>query len=125
MDDGSKLRIDKWLWFSRAVKTRSLAAKLVAEGHVRVNGERVLAASKTVRVQDVLTIALERQVLVWKITALGARRGPAPEAQMLYENLTPPPDKKDPADHVAVRDRGAGRPTKKERRDTEKWRDSE
>lgn len=121
-DHPDKLRIDKWLWFARAVKTRSLAAKLVEEGHVRLNSERVTAASKSVRPGDVLTIALERQVLVWKIIALGERRGPAPEAQALYENLTPPPEKKETAVPVAARDEGAGRPTKKERRDMEKWR---
>ncbi|MGL5737059.1 MAG: RNA-binding S4 domain-containing protein [Beijerinckiaceae bacterium] len=124
-DEGTKLRIDKWLWFSRAVKTRSLAAKLVEDGHVRVNSERVTAPSKSVRTGDVLTIALERQVLVWKILALGTRRGPAPEAQALYENLTPAPEKKETVAVRAERDDGAGRPTKKERRDMEKWRGGE
>lgn len=120
--DAGKLRIDKWLWFARAVKTRSLAAKLVEEGHVRVNSERVTVASKSVRAGDVLTIALDRQVLVWKIIALGTRRGPAPEAQALYENLTPKPEKKESVTLVAERDAGAGRPTKKDRRDMDKWR---
>lgn len=121
-DDAVKLRIDKWLWFARAVKTRSLAARLVEEGHVRVNGERVTQASKAVRPGDVLTITLERHVLIWKIVALGDRRGPAPEAQALYENLTPVIEKKEPVSIVAERDGGTGRPTKKERRETDKWR---
>lgn len=120
--DAEKLRIDKWLWFARAVKTRSLAAKLVEDGHVRVNSERVTTASKAVRPGDILTIALERHVLIWKILALGDRRGPAPEAQALYENLTPAIEKKETVPVVAERDDGTGRPTKKERRDMEKWR---
>lgn len=120
--DAGKLRIDKWLWFARAVKTRSLAAKLIEAGHVRINSERVDAPSKSVRAGDVLTIALERQVLIWKVVALGVRRGPAPEAQMLYENLTPATETEDAPRIVAEREAGSGRPTKKERREMEKWR---
>ena len=89
-DAGSqdRLRIDKWLWHARVVKTRSLAARLVADGHVRVNGARAEAAAKAIKAGDVLTIALERTVLVYRVKALGERRGPAPEAQGLYEDLS-------------------------------------
>ena len=89
-DAGSqdRLRIDKWLWHARVVKTRSLAARLVADGHVRVNGTRAEAPAKAVKPGDVLTIALERTVLVYRVKALGERRGPAPEAQGLYEDLS-------------------------------------
>ena len=73
------------------MKTRSLAAKLVAEGHVRVNGTRIETAAKPVKPGDVVTIALERQVRVLKVVDAGDRRGPAPEAQRLYEDLAPPP----------------------------------
>ena len=86
-----RLRLDKWLWHARVVKTRSLAARLVEGGHVRVNGVRAEAASKPVRPGDVLTIALERTVRVMKVIALGERRGPASEAQALYEDLSPRP----------------------------------
>ena len=84
-------RIDKWLWHARVVKTRSLAAKLVADGHVRLNGTRTLDPAKSVKPGDVLTVALERTVRVLKVIDLGARRGPASEAQTLYEDLSPEP----------------------------------
>ena len=73
------------------MKTRSLAAKLVTEGHVRVNGTRIETAAKPVKPGDVVTIALERQVRVLKVVDAGDRRGPAPEAQRLYEDLAPAP----------------------------------
>lgn len=81
-------RIDKWLWFARVVKSRSLAAKLVAEGHVRVNSVRVETPAKALRVGDILTVALERSVRVLKVLEPGARRGPFAEARSLYEELT-------------------------------------
>jgi ribosome-associated heat shock protein Hsp15 len=86
-----RLRIDKWLWHARVMKTRSLAAKLVADGHVRVNGTRTDTPAKAVKPGDVLTIALERTVRVYRVKALGERRGPATEAQALYEDLSPEP----------------------------------
>lgn len=79
------------MWRARVVKTRSLAAKLAQSGHVRLNGRRIDAAGRAVRVGDVLTIALDRSVLVLEIVDLGERRGPAVEAQMLYRN----PDARD------------------------------
>ena len=84
-------RIDKWLFFARIAKSRSLAQRMVADGRVRLNRDKVEAASATVRVEDVLTVALDRRVLVLKVLAPGARRGPAPEAQTLYEDLSAPP----------------------------------
>ncbi len=87
----ARQRLDKWLWFARVVKTRSLAARLVTEGHVRVNSIRIATAAKSVKPGDVVTVALERHVRVLKILASGERRGPAPEAQSLYEDLAPRP----------------------------------
>lgn len=113
----SKLRIDKWLWFARVAKTRSLAAKLVTSGAVRLNKDKVSAASQAVKLGDVLTIVRGNQVLVYKVEALGSRRGPASEAQLLYEDLSPKPVKSDePVLDVAP---GAGqpRPSKKDRRE--------
>ena len=89
--DPARQRLDKWLWFARVVKTRSLAARLVTEGHVRVNSVRIETAAKSVRPGDVVTVALERHVRVLKVLASGERRGPAPEAQRLYEDLAPRP----------------------------------
>jgi ribosome-associated heat shock protein Hsp15 len=80
-------RLDKWLWFARFAKTRTLAAKLVANGFVRVNGQRADSAAKALAVGDVVTIALARTTLVVRVKALGERRGPAPEARQLYADL--------------------------------------
>lgn len=80
-------RLDKWLWFARFAKTRSLAARLVAAGFVRVNGLRADSAAKAVAVGDVITIALARTTLVVRVVDLGERRGPAPEAKLLYSAL--------------------------------------
>jgi ribosome-associated heat shock protein Hsp15 len=86
MDQGRQ-RLDKWLWFARMTKSRSLAARLVEEGHVRLNGRRVEAPARAVAPGDVLTIALDRQVRVLKILAPGERRGPFVEACRLYQDL--------------------------------------
>ncbi|MFL5185370.1 RNA-binding S4 domain-containing protein [Microvirga sp. RSM25] len=81
-------RLDKWLWFARFAKTRTLAAKLVASGFVRLNGQRTDNAAKAVAVGDVITIALTRATLVVRVEGLGERRGPAPEARQLYLDLS-------------------------------------
>ncbi|RWK36752.1 RNA-binding S4 domain-containing protein [Mesorhizobium sp.] len=116
-------RIDKWLFFSRAVKSRSLAAKLVVAGRVRINRDKAAQASDLVRAGDVLTITLERRIFVWKVLGTGSRRGPAEEARLLYEDISPPPTPKGEAvvDALpALRDAGSGRPTKKQRRETDR-----
>jgi ribosome-associated heat shock protein Hsp15 len=77
-------RLDKWLWFARFAKTRTLAAKLIASGFVRVNGQRAEGAAKAVAVGDVITVALQRTTMVVRVAELGMRRGPAPEARLLY-----------------------------------------
>jgi ribosome-associated heat shock protein Hsp15 len=81
-------RLDKWLWFARFAKTRTLAAKLVASGFVRLNGQRTDNAAKAVAVGDVITLALTRATLVVRVEGLGERRGPAPEARQLYLDLS-------------------------------------
>ena len=108
-------RIDKWLWHARVVKTRTLAQKFVAAGKVRLNREVVGAPKQTVRAGDVLTIALERRILVLAIAGLAERRGPATEAQALYEDRSPPP----PPRVVPV----GPRPTKRDRRRLDAARD--
>jgi ribosome-associated heat shock protein Hsp15 len=118
--EAGRQRIDKWLWFARVVKTRSLAQGLVEAGHVRLNGARVGASSQLVRAEDVLTIALEESVRILKVRAFAERRGGAPEAQKLWEDLSPPrPAREDAAREGMVRDAGSGRPTKLERRQTD------
>jgi len=121
----SRLRADKWLWYSRVVKTRTLAASLIKRNKVRLNNEHFNAPSRMVGVEDVLTITLARQIKVLKIKALGTRRGPASEAQLLFEDLSPPVVKQDPRSRPAkqgVREEGAGRPTKKQRRELTRFR---
>ena len=81
-------RLDKWLWFARVAKARGVAARLVAEGHVRLNARRIETPAKAVGAGDVLTIALERQVRVLKVVAPGARRGGFSEASLLFEELS-------------------------------------
>lgn len=103
-------RIDKWLWFARFARTRTLAQKLAVSGQIRVNKERVESASRTVRIGDVLTLASDRGVRIVRVAALGERRGPAPEAVLLYDDLTPVE-----ATPVAPVRRGP-RPTKRDRR---------
>lgn len=122
----ARQRIDKWLFFARVVKSRSLAAKLAAGGKVRVNSGKIDQAAYQVKIGDVLTITLDRQVVIYKILAPGERRGPAPEAQLLYEDVTPKPDPKSRKIEVVQprRESGSGRPTKKERRDTDRLRDN-
>lgn len=107
-------RLDKWLWYVRALKSRTMAADLVVAGKVRINRERAEKPSQTVRPGDVLTVVVGGRVRVLKVLAPGDRRGPASEARLLYEDLSPPPAPADPA--PGVRDTGAGRPTKRDRR---------
>ncbi|MEI9408597.1 RNA-binding S4 domain-containing protein [Mesorhizobium sp. Cs1299R1N1] len=121
-------RIDKWLFFSRAVKSRSLAAKLVVAGRVRINRDKAAQASDLVKPGDVLTITLDRRIFVWKVLGAGVRRGPAEEARTLYEDMSPPPAPKADAlpDAIpALREAGSGRPTKKERRQTDRLLDED
>lgn len=87
MSDG-KIRIDKWLWQARFHKTRSLAQAAAMKGHIRVNGRRIEKASVEVRIGDLLTVPWGRDVIVVRVKGCGIRRGPATEAQTLYEILT-------------------------------------
>ena len=111
-----KLRLDKWLWFARFFKTRSLAATVVASGAVRINGTPAAKRSATVKAGDTLTFPKDDHVRVIRIEACGVRRGPAPEAQALYSDLFPPVRKsRDQSGHNPAFE-GKGRPTKRDRR---------
>ena len=116
-----KQRLDRWLWHARIVKTRSLAQKLVTGGKVRINREKVLASSASVRIGDVVTVAVGKRIIVYRILGFAARRGPAVEAQQLYEDLTPreAPDNAGGSNGIAgVRtdDGPSQRPDKRDRR---------
>ncbi len=124
-------RLDVWLWYARAAKTRTLAQELIHKGKVRVNRHRTDKAAHTLRLGDVVTITLGPRVRILKVEGFATRRGPAPDAAKLYLDLTPETDriKAKTGDAAvsavpgltdtpqAVRDHGAGRPTKRERRD--------
>ncbi len=112
-----RLRIDKWLWYCRFFKSRSLAARQCEAGRVRLNRVIVTKAHATVKPGDVLTFAHADRIRVVRIVALGARRGPATEARTLFEEVVPPfPRDERAAPAAAARARGAGRPTKAARR---------
>lgn len=115
-DSGDKLRLDKWLWFARFFKTRSLSATRVAAGDVRINGARVTKPATTVQAGDVLTFAIGAQVRIVEVLAVGTRRGPAPEAQALYNDMSPEPVPRETPVSQNPRYEGKGRPTKRERR---------
>src|SRR6185295_18871579 len=110
-------RLDKWLWFARIAKSRTLAAQLVQDGKVRVNRAKVAKPAHVVRPDDVLTVVIRGNIQVLKVLASGVRRGPPAEARQLYELLSPPIGPA-PAQSPASGERapGAGRPSKRERR---------
>ncbi len=115
-------RIDKWLWFARFGKTRAVAQKLVERGQVTINDAKVKKTSASVRVGDRIDVVLETVKRSVTVLALGERRGPAEEARLLYNE--PQPREKLTSEHAALplyrpmltREKGAGRPTKKDRR---------
>ncbi len=108
------MRLDKWLWQARFFKTRSLAAKVITAGHMRVNEVKVSKAAFSVKTGDRLTFLQAQTQRIIVLNGLGVRRGPAREAQMLYTDLTPPPAPK-PAEIERK-----GRPTKRDRRAIDK-----
>jgi len=111
------MRADKWLWHARFFKTRGMATKVITSGHLRVNGNKAAKPARTVVPGDVLTFPQARRVRVVKIIAMSDRRGPAPEAQALYEDMTPetPAAPKNPAYS------GKGRPRGKDRRNAREF----
>jgi ribosome-associated heat shock protein Hsp15 len=120
-------RIDKWLWHARVVRTRSAAAALAASGRVRLNGARIDAASRPVKVGDTVTVALDGGVRVLHIRGFAQRRGDAEAARVLYDEERgagrSPADRPDDSVTPVTRDAGAGRPTKRDRRALDRLRD--
>ena len=122
MSEDDARRLDKWLWFARFCKSRTLASKLCAAGKVRIAGGIVHKAHYLVRPGDVLTFPQGPHIRVVRVLQIGTRRGPAPEARTLYEDLAPPASSPPPD---AQRDTGRGRPTKAERRAIDRLRHRE
>ena len=122
MTETEAQRLDKWLWCARFFKSRALANKAVGGGKLRLSGKVVAKSHQLVRPGDVLTFPQGPHIRVVKVLFLAERRGPAPEAQLLYEDLSPveagagKSDRPKPAATPAQRDPGAGRPTKRDRR---------
>jgi len=114
-------RIDKYLWFSRRFKTRTLAARFVTSGHIRLNNHRITKTSHTVQINDTITYVSNHKVTILKVAGIGERRGPAAEAATLYEDLSPPDLPQTKKARILAtsgkREEGAGRPTKKQRRE--------
>ncbi|PRA78863.1 RNA-binding protein S4 [Microbacterium sp. MYb66] len=112
------VRVDSWLWAIRVYKTRSAATTACRAGHVRVNGDKVKAAQQ-VRVGDELRIRIAGFDRILIVRQLLVKRVGAPVAALAYEDKTPA---REPQAALGLRDRGAGRPTKRERRDIDKLR---
>lgn len=118
----TRQRIDKWLFFTRMAKSRSIAQALVQGGKVTVNGNRIAQPSVQVKPGDMVEITLERRDVILKVVSGGTRRGPYEEARQLYEDHSPPPPEKGSMTpfEQAQRAAGSGRPEKKDRRAIDK-----
>lgn len=120
----ARQRIDKWLFFTRIAKSRTLAQEWVEAGHVTVNGEKVRRSSADLRVGDRLEVLAERRTYVLVVKAPGMRRGPYEEARLLYDDESPPPERLTLFEQ-AQRAPGAGRPEKRDRRALDRLRGRE
>jgi len=120
-----KCRIDKWLWAARFFKTRSLASTAIETGKIHVDGQRV-KASKEVQIGQVMQIRNRQFEIEGTVTGLSTIRRGAPEAALLYEETPASIAKREQSSlgleaDFAARDRGAGRPTKRQQRDIRKF----
>lgn len=123
MTDASSpgVRVDSWLWAVRVFKTRSAATTACRAGHVRVRGEAA-KASVLVRPGDEVRVHISGFDRVLVVRGLLTKRVGAPDAARAYDDRTPPPPAPEFAGRTAIRDRGAGRPTKRERREIDRLR---
>ncbi|WP_422938830.1 RNA-binding S4 domain-containing protein [Streptomyces albidoflavus] len=118
---GGSVRVDAWIWAIRLVKTRSAGAAACRAGHVRVNGERAKPA-QPVRVGDEVALRYGGRDRLVKVSAVLRKRVGAPVAVTAYVDNSPPPPPREAVAPAGVRDRGAGRPTKRDRREMERLR---
>jgi ribosome-associated heat shock protein Hsp15 len=119
---GENVRIDSWIWAVRLVKTRSIGATACRGGHVRVNGERVKPAH-SVRIGDEVRLRHEGRERIVVVKRLIRKRVGAPVAAQCYIDNSPPPPPREAVAPIGIRDRGTGRPTKRDRRELERLRD--
>lgn len=120
-EDEGPVRVDSWIWSVRLLKTRSLASAACRAGHVRVNDDRAKPA-QTVRPGDEVRLKYDGRERVVVVTRLIRKRVGAEVAVQCYTDHSPPPPPREAVAPAAVRDRGAGRPTKRDRRETERLR---
>ncbi|WP_030677473.1 RNA-binding S4 domain-containing protein [Streptomyces cellulosae] len=118
---GETVRLDSWIWAVRLVKTRSMGATACRGGHVRVNGERVKPAY-SVRVGDEVRLRQENRERIVIVKRLIRKRVGAPVAVQCYVDNSPPPPPREAVAPAGIRDRGTGRPTKRDRRELERLR---
>lgn len=112
-------RIDKWLWHARFYKTRSIAQKQVATGKIRVDREKISSPSRKISAGNVLTITRERDIKIIEILGIADKRGPYSEAQLLYNDMSPPKpekQKQEQSKESMSRIQSEGRPTKHQRK---------
>ena len=129
MTEETITRLDKWLWYARFFKTRTQATRLIQSGKLRINGDITNKPHRIAIIGMVLTFSQAKHVRLIRILEIGQRRGPAREAIALYEDLSPiisEPSEQDKNKDVDFerREIGTGRPTKKQRRETERLKDS-
>lgn len=124
MCQSQSVRIDKWLWAVRLCKTRTTATEACRGGHVKVGGEAVKPA-REVRVGEIITIQMDNMTRTVKVLGFIEHRVGAPAARTFAEDLTPPEEyqkaREEAARPLFVRPKGMGRPTKKDRRDLERF----
>jgi ribosome-associated heat shock protein Hsp15 len=115
-------RLDAWIWAVRLVKTRSVATAMCRAGHVRVNGERAKAA-QSLKIGDEIRLRTGDEGRIVVVRQILAKRVGAPQAAVAYDDLTPAPLPREERVVIAARDRGAGRPTKRDRRKIDELND--
>ena len=120
-ESASAVRVDSWIWSVRLTKSRSMAADACRGGHVKVNSESV-KPSHLLRVGDEVRVRQDQRERVVVVSRLISKRVGPPVAAECYVDNSPPPPLRELFVQVAVRDRGAGRPTKRERRDMDRLR---
>ena len=118
-----KIRLDTWLWYARFYKSRSLSSKAVLSGKLRVNSNKIIKPASKVKINDVLTINHINMVRIIQVQSLGSRRGPASEAQKLYNDLSGDITDASKTKRVSEKSKKETnkRPTKKDRRILDKF----